>query len=144
MKTYRIGELARQTGCKVKTIRFYEAVGLLPAPDRGSSGHRLYADADRRRLTFIRRAHDLGFSLEDGRGLLDLSDHGDRSSVDGCGLARAHLDRVRAKINALRAMEEVLQHIPDGCTETTSCRLLELFSTGESPGTFEAILLHRV
>jgi MerR family mercuric resistance operon transcriptional regulator len=128
MKTYRIGELARQTGCKVETVRFYEAVGLLPAPDRGSSGHRLYADADRRRLTFIRRARDLGFSMADVRALLELSDQGERSSVDGCRLARAHLDRVRAKINALRAMEDVLQRISDDCTEKTRCRLLELFS----------------
>jgi MerR family mercuric resistance operon transcriptional regulator len=128
MTTYRIGELARQTGCKVETIRFYELVGLLPAPDRASSGHRRYVEADRRRLTFIRRARDLGFSMTDVRALLDLSDNGERSSVDGCRLARAHLDQVRAKINALRAMEDVLQRLSDDCTETTRCRLLELFS----------------
>lgn len=56
MNTYRIGELARHTGGQVETIRFYESVGLLPPPDRGSNGHRLYVDADRCRLTFIRRA----------------------------------------------------------------------------------------
>jgi MerR family transcriptional regulator, mercuric resistance operon regulatory protein len=128
MNTYRIGELARHTGCKVETIRFYESVGLLPAPARASSGHRLYADADRRRLTFIRRARDLGFSMEDVRALLDLSDNGERSPVDGCQLARAHLDRVRIKINALRAMEDVLQRISDDCTEQSRCHLLELFS----------------
>jgi MerR family mercuric resistance operon transcriptional regulator len=128
MNTYRIGELARHTGCKVETIRFYESVGLLPSPNRGSSGHRIYTDTDRRRLTFIRRARDLGFSMDDVRALLDLSDNGDRSSVDGCGLARAHLDRVRAKINALQAMEDVLQRISNDCTEKTRCRLLELFS----------------
>jgi MerR family transcriptional regulator, mercuric resistance operon regulatory protein len=128
MNTYRIGELARQTGCKVETIRFYESVGLLPVPDRASSGHRLYADADRRRLAFIRRARDLGFSMEDVRALLDLSDNGERSSVDGCRLARTHLDRVRAKIKALGAMEEVLQRISNDCTEKTRCRLMELFS----------------
>jgi MerR family mercuric resistance operon transcriptional regulator len=128
MHTYRIGELARHTGCKVETIRFYESVGLLPVPDRASSGHRLYTDADRRRLTFIRRARELGFSMADVRALLELSDHGERSPVDGCRLARAHLDRVRAKIKALQAMEDVLQRLSDDCTETTRCRLLELFS----------------
>jgi MerR family transcriptional regulator, mercuric resistance operon regulatory protein len=132
MHTYRIGELARHTGCKVETIRFYESVGLLPAPDRASSGHRLYADADRHRLTFIRRARDLGFSMADVRALLELSDHGERSSVDGCGLARAHLDSVRAKISALRAMEDVLQRISDDCTEQTRCHLLALFSYSET------------
>jgi MerR family transcriptional regulator, mercuric resistance operon regulatory protein len=130
-RNMKIGELARQTGCKVETIRFYESVGLLPAPSRGSSGHRLYTDADQRRLTFIRRARDLGFSMDDVRALLDLSDNAERSSVDGCGLARAHLDRVRAKITALRAMEDVLQRISDDCTDTTRCRLLELFSHSE-------------
>jgi len=128
MNTYRIGELARQTGCKVETIRFYESVGLLPLPVRGSSGHRLYADADRRRLVFIRRARDLGFSMDDVRALMDLSENGERSAVDGCGLARTHLEQVRAKITALRAMEKVLQRISDDCTDKTRCRLLELFS----------------
>ena len=107
MHTYRIGELARQTGCKVETIRFYQSVGLLPSPKRGSSGHRLYTDAARRRLTFIRRARDLGFSMAE---------------------VRAHLDRLRAKINVLQTMEAVLQRISDDCTDTTRCRLLELFS----------------
>ena len=56
--------------------------------------------------------------MADVRALLDLSDNGERSSVDGCELARAHLDKVRAKINALRAMEDVLQRISDACTDT--------------------------
>jgi MerR family transcriptional regulator, mercuric resistance operon regulatory protein len=127
----KIGELARHTGCKVETIRFYESVGLLPAPRRESSGHRRYTEADRHRLTFIRRARDLGFAMDDVRALLDLSENGERSAVDGCGLAWAHLDRVRAKIAALRAMETVLQRISDECTEQTRCRLLELFSDRE-------------
>jgi MerR family mercuric resistance operon transcriptional regulator len=127
----KIGELAQHTGCKVETIRFYESVGLLPAPGREASGHRHYTEADRHRLTFIRRARGLGFSMEDVRALLDLSDNGERSAVDGCGLARAHLDKVRAKITALQAMETVLQRISDDCTEKTRCRLLELFSASE-------------
>jgi hypothetical protein len=60
--------------------------------------------------------------------MLFPSRNAERSSVDGCRLVRAHLDRVRAKINALRAMEGVLQRISDDCTERTRCRLLELFS----------------
>src|ERR1051326_3331034 len=128
MPMYRIGKLAQQTGCKVETIRFYEAEGLLPVPARGASGHRLYSEADQRRLLFIRRARDLGFSMSDVRALLDLADHGERSAVDGCGLARAHLGQVRAKITALRALEKVLQRISDDCTDKTRCRLLDLFS----------------
>jgi DNA-binding transcriptional MerR regulator len=61
MHTFRIGELARQTGCKAETIRFYESEGLLPSPVRGSSGHRLYTDTDQRRLMFIRRARSRFF-----------------------------------------------------------------------------------
>jgi DNA-binding transcriptional MerR regulator len=61
MSMYRIGALARQTGCKVETIRFYESEGLLPVPTRGARGHRLYTDADQRRLLFIRRARSRFF-----------------------------------------------------------------------------------
>jgi hypothetical protein len=137
----------------VPTVGFHPIARLFGNPRRGHNPAGLafvceiarepVATRSRFRDTAERRS--LGWEpMEDVRALPDLSDNGDRSSVDGCGLARAHLDRVRAKINALRAMEEVLQRISHDCTETTSCRLLELFSTSESPETFEGILLHRV
>jgi DNA-binding transcriptional MerR regulator len=68
------GRLAKATGTKIETIRFYEKVGLLAAPERTSSNYRAYRQADVERLSFIRRARDLGFSLDQVRSLLDFCD----------------------------------------------------------------------
>src|SRR5690606_34574191 len=76
LPTLPIGSLARQVGVGIDTIRYYERIGLLPAPARSASGYRLYADADRQRLEFIRRAGQLGFSLQEIARLLKLSARG--------------------------------------------------------------------
>lgn len=72
-----IGMLARQAGVPIDTIRYYEKLRLIPPASRSAAGYRIYDDADVRRLRFIRRAKELGFSLEDVAGLLDLSQRGD-------------------------------------------------------------------
>ncbi|MEX1206566.1 MAG: MerR family transcriptional regulator, partial [Dongiaceae bacterium] len=69
-----IGALSRRTGCKVETIRYYERIGLLPAPPRSAGGQRHYGEDGLKRLTFIRRGRELGFSLKELRGLLRLVD----------------------------------------------------------------------
>jgi DNA-binding transcriptional MerR regulator len=69
----RIGELSRRTGCNIETIRYYERIGLLPAPVRSAGRYRLYDTADLRRLSFIRRARDLGSTLDEVRSLVFLS-----------------------------------------------------------------------
>ncbi len=74
MNTMAIGVLSERTGCKVETIRFYEREGLLPAPVRSSGGYRLYSQDHLKRLTFIRRARVLGFSIDEVRKLLTLAD----------------------------------------------------------------------
>ena len=71
---YAIGDLARQTGTKVETIRWYERDGIMPEPVRTAGGHRLYTQAHLDRLAFIRHARELGFALDDVRGLLRLAD----------------------------------------------------------------------
>ena len=98
---HTIGEVARLTGLKVPTIRFYEAEGLVPAPPRTESGRRLYADAAVRRLAFIRHARGLGFELDDIRSLLDLTDAPDRPCADADQIARRHLAAVEARIAQL-------------------------------------------
>ena len=70
------GELGSATGCNIETIRYYERIGLLPEPPRSPGGHRLYEEEHLRRLTFIRRSRELGFTLEEVRGLLRLVDGG--------------------------------------------------------------------
>jgi MerR family transcriptional regulator, mercuric resistance operon regulatory protein len=102
-----IGALAKRTGLTVEGIRFYEKAGVLRAPARTAGRHRLYSSADLKRLSFICRARQFGFSLDDVRALLRLADNaGDRSCADAHGLGAKHLDEVRAKIEDLRKMEK--------------------------------------
>ena len=72
-----MGKLATETGCNIETIRYYEAIGLIPAPARTASGYRSYSDEHLRRLNFIQRARALGFSSEQIQGLLELTDPGE-------------------------------------------------------------------
>lgn len=92
--TLSIGELGRRAGAKVETIRYYERIGLLPAPARTEGNYRAYGEAELNRLSFIRRARDLGFSIEQVRDLLALSDRRDQSCATVGELTRAHLAEV--------------------------------------------------
>src|SRR6187401_72211 len=90
-----IGAASRQTGCSVPTIRYYEEVGLLPAAPRTEGNQRHYDAAAIRRLAFIRRCRDLGFSVEQVRELVGLADQPDRDCVEVRDVAQIHLQRVR-------------------------------------------------
>jgi len=87
----QIGELSRRTGCNIETIRYYERITLLPPPVRSAGGYRVYETADVRRLAFIRRARELGFTLDEVRALLALSEN-DRQGA--CTEARELAARV--------------------------------------------------
>jgi len=127
----QIGELSRQTGCNIETIRYYERISLLRAPARSAGHYRVYDTADVRRLAFIRRARELGFTLDEVRALLALSAN-DRQ--DTCAqvreLAAGHLAEVRAKIADLRAMERVLADAVRRCTagELPGCPIIDALS----------------
>ncbi len=88
---FSIGDLAKSTATKVETIRYYERIGLLPAPERTAGNYRSYSAAHLGRLSFIRRARDLGFSIEQVRDLLGLSDQRARSCEAVDAIAREHL-----------------------------------------------------
>jgi MerR family mercuric resistance operon transcriptional regulator len=124
----QIGKLSRQTGCNVETIRYYERVGLLPRPSRSAGRYRLYDTGDVRRLVFVRRARELGFSLDEVRALLVLSA---ADSENTCSevrdLTARHLADVRAKIADLRAMERVLSEAVRRCDagEVPGCPLID-------------------
>jgi len=122
-----IGTLSRRTGCNVETIRYYERVRLFPAPARSPGGYRLYGTDHLKRLTFIRRARALGFSISEVRKLLDLADHRRRPCAEARGVAAAHLGDVRAKIADLKVMERVLKETVARCGEGTGshCPLIE-------------------
>ena len=123
-----IGTLARKTGTKVQTIRYYEQIGLLPEPGRTEGGQRRYGDDDLDRLAFIRHARQLGFTLEAIRELLDLSDNPYRSCADVDVIAHRQLKEVEARIARLDALREELQRMLRECSRDTvsDCRVLEV------------------
>ena len=122
-----IGVLAQRTRCKVETIRYYEKAGLLPAPSRSPGGYRLYSHAHLKRLSFIRRARALGFSIDEVRKLLKLADERPRPCAEVRGVAAAHLEDVQAKIADLRAMARVLRETVARCADgrRADCPLIE-------------------
>ena len=130
-----IGALSKQTGCNIETIRYYEKAGLLPVPARSPAGYRRYGSTHLKRLTFIRRARALGFSIEEVRKLLKLADERKRPCAEVRGVAGVHLKDVQAKIADLRAMEHVLRETVAKCASGRSpdCPLIESLSR-ESPG----------
>ena len=89
-----IGEVAKRSGTNAKTIRYYEQQGLLAAARRGENGYRVYDDDDVHRLSFIRRARSLGFSVKDVAALLDLYNNKSRASADVKSLASKHVDEI--------------------------------------------------
>jgi MerR family mercuric resistance operon transcriptional regulator len=111
----RRGELARRSGCHSETVRFYEKQGLLAAPPRTAGGHRAYAREHLRRLVFVRRARELGFSLEQIRGLLALVDGG-YTCAEVRALTLAHLDDIRSKVADLERMAAVLADVAASCS----------------------------
>ncbi|WP_424972928.1 MerR family transcriptional regulator [Dinoroseobacter sp. S76] len=112
---FSIGELSRRTNVKVPTIRYYEESGLLDAPERTEGNQRRYDAAGLERLSFIKHARDLGFSIEAIATLIDLQGHPDRSCREATDIATAQLLDVRAKIKRLRALEKELVRISKGC-----------------------------
>jgi DNA-binding transcriptional MerR regulator len=125
--TLAIGDLARATGTTVETIRYYERIGLLPAPGRTAGNYRAYGRAHLNRLSFIRRARDLGFPLDEVRALLRLSDLRDQSCAEVDRIARVHLDEVVRKINDLEALGAELRQLIGQCRHGTvaECRIIE-------------------
>ena len=127
-------DLARLTGCNLETIRYYENVGLVPDPPRTASGHRRYSTAHVERLNFVMRARDLGFTMEEIRGLLSLVDRGSHTCAEVERMGRHHLDVVRAKIRDLQAIETVLARTIARCTgsDTPDCPLLDVLNEGQT------------
>lgn len=129
-KHLTIGSLSRLTNTKVETIRFYEKSGLLREPERTEGNYRSYAPADLNRLSFIRRARDLGFSLDQIRVLLDLADDRWRSCEAVDGIAKKHVAEVERKIADLKALQGELDRLISQCRCGTvaECRIIETLS----------------
>lgn len=128
-----IGEVARRTGLKIPTIRFYEQEGLLPAPQRSASGRRVYREGDIQRLAFVRHARTLGFELDDIRSLLDLSDDPAKPCDKADEIARAHLAIVETRIAQLLQLKAELSRVVRACEGGKSageCRVIEALAEG--------------
>ena len=125
-----IGDLAKATGTKVVTIRYYEKIGLLPEPPRTSGNYRAYDAKHKERLHFIRRCRDLGFTLEQVRELLDLSKKTDRDCAAVDRLALDHLAEIERKIADLKRLEKELRRLSDCCQggRIGDCRIIEALS----------------
>jgi len=121
------GELARATGCNIETIRYYEKIGMLPDPPRTAAGHRAYTRQHLARLRFIMRARELGFSIDDTRGLLGLDDGTAPTCADVKARTERHLIDVRAKIADLKRIESVLAETAARCTgdRVPECAVLD-------------------
>lgn len=134
-KHYTVGQLAKATGTKAVTIRYYERLGLLPSAGRTAAGYRLYTEVERDRLLFIRRSRILGFSLDDVRELLSLADERETSCAAVDAKVEEQLEQVRMRIRDLHALEAELERLSVCCAGgiIDDCRIIETLSA-ESAG----------
>lgn len=128
MKSLTIGRLAKEAGVNLETVRYYERQGLLPRPPRSASGYRLFPTEAARRLRFIRRAQELGFSLKEIRELLSLRVSRNSTSLEIRSRAEAKIVDIEAKIRSLESMKRTLRKLTKacaGCVPVAECPILE-------------------
>ena len=129
------GALAARTGCNIETIRFYERIGLLPAPPRSPGGHRLYGPHLVKRLDFVRKSRGLGFAIEEIRELLRLVDGGTYTCGEVERLARGHVHEIRRKIADLRKLEQVFETMAAQCSggAVPDCPIIDALFDPDGP-----------
>jgi Hg(II)-responsive transcriptional regulator len=135
METLTIGQLAKSAGVNVETVRYYERRGLIPEPSRRASGYRQYTRDYAARIRFIKRAQELGFSLNEIAELLALRVGSDTVCSDVKQRAEVKIDNIDAKIQTLKQMKQALVTLVAVCNEngiTSECPILE---TLEGKGT---------
>ena len=128
---YSRGQIARHTNLKAETVRYYETCGLLHSPARSAGGHRIYTEDHAKKLIFIRRCRELGFTVNEITALIDLSEEHHKSCSRVRDVTATHLVAVKQKITDLKKMERVLQKMVHQCDATSSpeCPIIEtLFS----------------
>ncbi len=114
-KKITVGVLASETGCNVETVRYYEKSGLMPEPSRSQGGHRLYSFDHVKRLTFIRRCRELGFSIKQVKNLLMMIDEPGHCCGEVKEQALSHVEEIQEKIEDLRQLEKVLLSMSEQC-----------------------------
>ncbi len=128
--SFPIGTLSAATGVNIETIRYYEKIGLIPAPPRTEGRQRVYDSAHLKRLTFIRRSRELGFSLDEIRALLGLVRGGDLSCAEVKTMTEQHVTDIRRKVKDLKKLERVLTELTAKCRGNTvpDCPILDALS----------------
>lgn len=128
MKSLKIGQVAERSGVGIETVRFYEREGLIPKPDRSSSGYRLFDDETIARLQFIRRAKELGFTLIEIKELLSLRLDTTTSCADIKSRAEAKIADIDEKIRTLKRMKTTLKKLTSKCNgqgSVNECSILD-------------------
>lgn len=130
MARFSIGQVGEVTATKVETIRYYERIGLLPKPDRTGGNYRSYASEHVDCLAFIRRARELGFSIEDIRELLDLAGHRESPCAGIDQIAARHLLAIEGKIATLKRLRRELHDTLAACAggRIAECRVIQALS----------------
>ncbi|MGV8987744.1 MAG: Cu(I)-responsive transcriptional regulator [Cypionkella sp.] len=130
-----IGEAAEATGISAKMIRYYEETGLIRPAKRSGSGYRVYLDPDVQTLRFIRRSRDLGFSVKQIEGLLQLWRDRSRASADVKRIATDHIAELQEKMRALQEMVSTLEHLSHNChgDDRPDCPILTSLGEGAQP-----------
>jgi len=124
---YKIGEMSRETGVNIETIRYYEKIGIMPEPDRTEGGNRQYNRDQLKRLHFVKRCRELGFSISEIRALLDMVDQKDITCSEVHGMTMGHLSAVRQKMADLRRLEKALQSMASECSrgDVPECPIID-------------------
>ena len=117
MRGYAIGEMSRHTGVNIETIRYYERIEIMPQPDRTEGGNRQYNHDQLKRLSFIKRCRELGFSLSEIRALLEMADRDDFTCSEVHQMTMSHLTTVRQKLNDLKGLERSLKKMVAECNQ---------------------------
>ena len=137
MTILKIGQVARATGFTVETIRYYESIGLIPEAQRSSSGYRVFSAEIVRRLRFVRRAQNVGFSLDETRRLLELQGQPDASASEVRELASLKLAEIEEKLSDLERIRDALRAAScscDGSGLVRECSILDALDGSGSSG----------
>ncbi len=129
---YAIGEVSRLSNVNIETIRFYERIAILPKPDRTRGGNRQYNQDQLKRLFFVRRCRELGFSLDDIRKLLTMVDRKDFTCGEVYKMANAHLATINKKLKDLKKLQRTLKQMAAECDQDDipECPIIDtLFET---------------
>jgi MerR family mercuric resistance operon transcriptional regulator len=138
---YTTGELAKLAGVHLENIRYFERIGLIPAARRGANGRRQFGEDHHRRLVFIRRARELGFSQDEVRTLLHLADGSPDRCAEVKAIADAHLGTIRKKVAALKKMERLLATVSAscGCGRVADCPVIDVLFDDKTGGRYRSV-----